>query len=143
MCTLTDLAVEHLNNLVKKDKLKAWRQAQELLSNIKTLEMELRKEILNDYFTEETKTGTNKCDVPQGKLIYTKKYTTTVDEKVFDEVAKKAASLGVDIGSVFKVTHSLNKSEYKKLTEDQKTVIDKSLTTKLSAPVLEFQADTE
>lgn len=142
MCTLTDLAVEHLNELIKKDKLKAWRQAQELLSNIKTIEMELRKEILSDYFTE-TKTGTNKCDVAGGQLVYTKKYTTSVDEKVFDEVAKQAALLGVDIGSVFKVTHDLNKREYKKLNEEQRSVIDKTLTTKLSSPVLEFKADSE
>lgn len=140
MCTLNEIAVEQIKGLVNKgDVLTAWRQAQEVLDTVKKMEMELRKKLVSENFAE-SKAGANKTDVPGGELVYTKKFTTSVDEELFDRVSAEADIAGVDIGLLFKVKHSLDNKRYKTLSDDQRAIIDQMLITKESAPVLEFKA---
>lgn len=140
MCTLNEIAVEQIKGLVEKgDILTAWRQAQEVLETVKVYEMDLRKKVVQDVFKESV-TGKNKADVPGGELIFTKKFNTTVDETLFDKVASEAEIVGVDVGSLFKVKHSLDNKKYKLLTEEQKEIVDQALITKEAAPTLEFKA---
>ena len=140
MCTLNEIAVEQIKGLVNKgDVLTAWRQAQEVLDTVKKMEMELRKKLVADHF-QESKAGANKTDVPGGELVYTKKFTTSVDEELFDRVSAEADIAGVDIGLLFKVKHSLDNKRYKTLSDEQRAIIDQMLITKESAPVLEFKA---
>ena len=140
MCTVNDLVKEQINGLVNEGNfLAAWRQAQEVLDTVKAYEMELRKKLVQETFKESV-TGKNKADVPGGELIFTKKFNTTVDETLFDKVAAEAEIIGVDVGSLFKVKHSLDNKKYKMLTEEQKGIIDQTLITKESAPTLEFTA---
>ena len=140
MCTLNEIAVEQIKGLVEKGEIvTAWRQAQEVLDTVKKMEMELRKRLVSENFAE-SKTGANKADVNGGQLVYTKKYTTTVDEELFDKVAQEADIAGIDVGLLFKVKHSLDNKRYKALSDDQRTIIDQMLVTKESAPVLEFRA---
>ena len=140
MCTLNEIAVEQIKGLVNEGNiLTAWRQAQEVLETIKAYEMDLRKKLVQETFKESV-TGKNKADVPGGELIFTKKYNTTVDETLFDKVAAEADIAGIDIGSLFKVKHSLDNKKYKMLDEEQKAIIDQALITKEAAPTLEFKA---
>ena len=140
MCTLNEIAVEQIKGLVNKgDVLTAWRQAAEVLENVKKMEMELRKKLVADHF-QESKAGANKADVAGGELVYTKKFTTSVDEELFDRVSAEADIAGVDIGLLFKVKHSLDNKRYKALSDEQRAIIDQMLITKESAPVLEFKA---
>lgn len=140
MCTVNDLVKEQINGLVNDGNfLAAWRQAQEVLDTVKAYEMELRKKLVQDVFKESV-TGKNKADVPGGELIFTKKFNTTVDETLFDKVAAEAEIIGVDVGSLFKVKHSLDNKKYKMLTEEQKEIVDQTLVTKEAAPTLEFKA---
>ena len=140
MCTVNDLVKEQINGLVNEGNfLAAWRQAQEVLDTVKAYEMELRKKLVQETFKESV-TGKNKADVPGGELIFTKKFNTTVDETLFDKVAAEAEIIGVDVGSLFKVKHSLDNKKYKMLTEEQKGIIDQTLITKEAAPTLEFKA---
>ena len=140
MCTLNDIVKEQIVSLVNKgDILNAWRQAGEVLETIKAYEMDLRKKVVQDVFKESV-TGKNKADVPGGELIFTKKFNTTVDETSFDKVAAEAEICGVDVGSLFKVKHSLDNKKYKMLTDEQKEIIDQTLVVKEAAPTLEFKA---
>ena len=140
MCTVNDLVKEQISGLINNgDILSAWRQAQEVLETIKAYEMDLRKKLVQETFKESV-TGKNKADVPGGELIFTKKYNTTVDETLFDKVAAEADIAGIDIGSLFKVKHSLDNKKYKMLTDEQKGIIDQTLITKEAAPTLEFKA---
>lgn len=140
MCTLNEIAVEQIKGLVNKgDVLTAWRQAQEVLETVKKMEMELRKKLVSENFAE-SKAGANKADVAGGQLVYTKKFTTSVDEELFDRVSAEADIAGVDIGLLFKVKHSLDNKRYKTLSDEQRAIIDQMLITKESAPVLEFKA---
>lgn len=140
MCTLNEIAVEQIKGLVNKgDVLTAWRQAQEVLDTVKKMEMELRKKLVAENFAE-SKAGANKTDVPGGELVYTKKFTTSVDEELFDRVSAEADIAGVDIGLLFKVKHSLDNKRYKTLSDEQRMIVDQMLVTKESAPVLEFRA---
>ena len=140
MCTLNEICIEQIKGLVNEGNiLTAWRQAQEVLETIKTYEMELRKKLVQETFKESV-TGKNKADVAGGELIFTKKYNTTVDETLFDKVAAEADIAGIDIGSLFKVKHSLDNKKYKMLTDEQKGIIDQTLITKEAAPTLEFKA---
>lgn len=140
MCTLNEIAVEQIKGLVEKgDILTAWRQAQEVLETVKVYEMDLRKKVVQDVFKESV-AGKNKAEVPGGELIFTKKFNTTVDETLFDKVASEAEIVGVDVGSLFKVKHSLDNKKYKMLTEEQKEIVDQALITKEAAPTLEFKA---
>ena len=140
MCTLNEIAVEQIKGLVNKgDILTAWRQAAEVLDTVKKMEMELRKKLVSDHF-QESKAGANKADVAGGQLVYTKKFTTSVDEELFDKVAQEADIAGIDVGLLFKVKHSLDNKRYKTLSDEQRSIIDQMLITKESAPVLEFKA---
>lgn len=140
MCTLNELTTEQIKGLVAKgDILTAWRQAAEVLETVKKMEMELRKKLVAETFTE-SKAGANKADVPGGELVYTKKFTTSVDEELFDRISAEADIAGVDIGLLFKVKHSLDNKRYKTLSDEQRAIIDQMLITKESAPVLEFKA---
>ena len=140
MCTLNELVKEQISDLVNNgDLLSAWRQSQEVLDTIKTYEMELRKKLVQETFKESV-AGKNKADVAGGELIFTKKFNTTVDETLFDKVAAEAEIIGVDVGGLFKVKHSLDNKKYKMLTEEQKGIIDQTLITKEAAPTLEFKA---
>ena len=140
MCTLNELVKEQISGLVNNgDLLSAWRQSQEVLDTIKTYEMELRKKLVQETFKESV-AGKNKADVAGGELIFTKKFNTTVDETLFDKVAAEAEIIGVDVGGLFKVKHSLDNKKYKMLTEEQKGIIDQTLITKEAAPTLEFKA---
>lgn len=140
MCTLNELTTEQIKGLVAKgDILTAWRQAAEVLETVKKMEMELRKKLVAETFTE-SKAGANKADVAGGELIFTKKYNTTVDETLFDKVAAEAEIIGVDVGSLFKIKHSLDNKKYKMLTDEQRSIVDQTLVTKEAAPTLEFKA---
>lgn len=140
MCTLNEICIEQIKGLVNEGNvLTAWRQAQEVLDTVKKMEMELRKRLVTENFAE-SKAGSNKADVAGGQLVYTKKYTTTVDEELFDKVAQEADVAGVDVGLLFKVKHNLDNKRYKALSDDQKAIVDQMLVTKESAPVLEFKA---
>lgn len=140
MCTLNEIVKEQITGLVNNgDFLGAWRQAQEVLETIKAYEMDLRKKLVAETF-QESVVGRNKADVAGGELIFTKKYNTTVDETLFDKVAAEAEIIGVDVGGLFKVKHSLDNKKYKMLTEEQKGIIDQTLITKEAAPTLEFKA---
>lgn len=140
MCTLNELTTEQIKSLVAKgDILTAWRQAAEVLENVKKMEMELRKKLVSENFAE-SKAGSNKTEVPGGELVYTKKFTTSVDEELFDRVAQEADIAGIDVGLLFKVKHSLDNKRYKTLSDEQKAIVDQMLITKESAPVLEFKA---
>lgn len=140
MCAVNDLVKEQIVSLVNKgDILNAWRQAGEVLETIKAYEMDLRKKLVAEIFKESV-AGKNKAEVPGGELIFTKKYNTTVDETLFDKVAAEAEIIGVDVGSLFKVKHSLDNKKYKMLTAEQKEIVDQTLITKEAAPTLEFKA---
>ena len=140
MCTLNELVKEQISGLVNNgDLLSAWRQSQEVLDTIKTYEMELRKKLVQETFKESV-AGKNKADVAGGELIFTKKFNTTVDETLFDKVAAEAEIIGVDVGGLFKVKHSLDNKKYKMLTEEQRSIVDQTLITKEAAPTLEFKA---
>jgi hypothetical protein len=140
MCTLNELVKEQITGLVNNgDILAAWRQAQEVLETVKTYEMELRKKLVQETFKESV-AGKNKADVDGGELIFTKKFNTTVDETLFDKVAAEAEIIGVDVGSLIKVKHSLDNKKYKMLTDEQRSIVDQTLVTKEAAPTLEFKA---
>lgn len=140
MCTINELVKEQIVSLVNKgDILTAWRQAGEVLETIKAYEMDLRKKLVQETF-QESVAGKNKADVKGGELIFTKKFNTTVDEEKFSIVAAEADIAGVDVGSLFKVKHSLDNKKYKLLDEEQKKIIDQTLITKEAAPTLEFKA---
>ena len=140
MCTLNEIVKEQIVSLVNSgDILTAWRQAGEVLETIKAYEMDLRKKLVQETFKESV-TGKNKADVAGGELIFTKKYNITVDETLFDKVAAEAEIIGVDVGSLFKVKHSLDNKKYKMLTDEQRSIVDQTLVTKEAAPTLEFKA---
>lgn len=140
MCTLNEIVKEQIVSLVNSgDILSAWRQAGEVLKTIKAYEMDLRKKLVQETFKESV-AGKNKADVKGGELIFTKKFDTTVDETLFDKVASEAEIVGVDVGSLFKVKHSLDNKKYKMLTDEQRSIVDQTLVTKEAAPTLEFKA---
>ena len=140
MCTLNDIVKEELNSkIAANDILSAWRQAKEVLDTAKALEMKLRKELVAKSFAE-SKTGKNSVDVEGGKLVYTKAYSTSIDEELFDVVARECEKHFINVGSLVKVSHSLDAKAYKALTPEDKAVIDKMLVVKEKAPTLEFVA---
>lgn len=143
MCTLNKLVMEELGSRIERgDLLNAWRQAQEVLSSVKELEMKIRKELIEKNFTESHK-GKNTVEVKGGKLVYTKGYSTSIDEELFDVVARECEKNFINIGSLVKVTHGLKAKAYNELSAEDKAIVDKMLVVKEKAPTLEFVANAE
>lgn len=138
MCTLLDITKEEFTNKIKNGELlTAWRQAKEVLEYVKDTEMSLRRELVAQNFAD-AKTGKNTAKLEEGTLVFTKSFKTEVDETLFNAVAKECEENFIDVGSLFRVKHSLVAKAYKSYSDTEKAIIDKMLVVKEQAPSLDF-----
>ena len=131
----------------RDELLTKWQQAKETISKWKDYEGELRKMIVADasLFNPNKQSGTETVELGNGyKLKAVKKINYKVDNKEGQAFAvlKKLAALS-DVSAhkckdLFRFDANLKLSEYKKLDEQEKAIVDTVLETKQAMPSLEL-----
>ena len=136
----------------KRDKLLTdWQAEDKKLSDAKTEEMRLRKEIIAFCFDPTVKKGTQYCDLGNGwKLKGGKKISYGWRKDKHDELDRqgitnaldaivKLSERGQDVAiRLVKWQPELSLSQYKLLTPEESALIDAVIVTKEGAPDLEI-----
>jgi len=118
-------------------KLEAWRKCALELSRLKEEEMCLRKEIFAAAFIAATE-GANKLVLQGGwELKATVPYTRTLDQTKVAELLKELKKAKAP-SSLIKTKYELSVTDYKKLDDEIRSLVDSILTTKPGTPALEL-----
>lgn len=134
---------------MNNDKLLSWDWAAKALEQAKTLEMQLRKEILAELYdfdaTVDLREGTENLELGNGyKLKAVFKVSRKLENKngetkrALEKIQEYFDGGFVIAERLVKWSPELSTSEYKKLPADIRTVIDTCVTTKPSTPSLEI-----
>jgi hypothetical protein len=110
-----------------------WKEIQNKLSSLKDEELELRKQIHKLIFKETIETGTHKHNLGNG---YSLKLTCKNNLKV--DSADVVEQYAADYLSVFKKKYDLSMTEYNKLSDSEKKIVDRVLTFTPGTPSLEL-----
>lgn len=126
-------------NTVSQKDLHTWSQLQADLASVKAAEMLLRTKIFKALFPNPVE-GTN--SVPLGtegwvvKAQY--KIDRTPDVALLTAKAAELREKGVPVDSLIRTKPELAKTEYNKLTDEQRHEFDQVLTIKPGAPAIEI-----
>ncbi len=132
---------------MSNELLAEWVQAKQTLEAAKAREIELRKAIVADdsFFDPDKEEGTETFDLGGGyKLKATKKINYSMANKQGETFAalKALSSLGPASQRIAKdlvnFSASLRLSEYKKLDDQERRIIDEVITTRPGSPTLEL-----
>ena len=128
------VATEHLA------LLNQWDQAQAQLKALKAQEMELRKKVVETFFSRP-EIGKNKAPLNSGyNLELDYKIGFEFDFDAFTEACFEpdGVELKIEPDDVVVYKPNFNESLYKKLPADKKVFVDQFLTTKPAAPTLKI-----
>lgn len=140
-----------MNENAKRDALiLEWREKQAQLSKLKDEEMALRKQVLGELFSfdpEVLREGTENFELGQGykvKAVFKIDYKLNNENDAVDKVLTKMEKAGAE-GAVLaerlvKWEPKLSISEYKKLPDKFRKLIDEIVTTKEATPSVELVA---
>ena len=134
---------------MNQDKLLAWDNAKKALESAKALEMQLRQEVLEDFYDfagdSDLREGTENLELANGyKLKATFKVSRKLENKQGETskallaIAEKFEGGKLYADRLVKWSPDLSVSEYKKIPAEIRAVIDECVTCKASAPSLEI-----
>lgn len=135
---------------MNQDKLLAWDHAKKALDAAKALESSLRQEVLKDFYDfggeSDLREGTENLELGNGyKLKATFKLSRKLENKNHEteEALRAIAETFGKPGKLYaerlvKWSPELSVSEYKKLPNAIRAVIDEALTSKAATPSLEI-----
>lgn len=126
--------------------LMQWIESKEALDLAKKKEALLRNMVVNAFFKNEQKEGTNNCELGNGYTLKLKQnyIRSFVDNLPVEEMLAKLAALGFEDGEKYiKFKPSLVLAEYRKLEGDRKIAFDTMLEIKASLPSIELVAPTK
>lgn len=125
------------NQVTQKD-LSEWYSLNEQLSALKTREQLLRQKIFKGLF-QDPKEGTNSFELSDGFVVKGKYVINrTLDEAGFKAAAEVLSEHGIRTDSIVKYKPELVLSEYRKLTDEQRHLMDTVLIVKPGMPGLEI-----
>lgn len=120
-------------------KLEAWRKCALELSRIKEEEMCLRKEIFASAFVAATE-GANKLTLQGGwELKATVPYTRTLDQAKVADLLKDLKKAKAP-STLIKTKYEISVTDYRKLDDEIRSLVDAILTTKPGTPQMELIA---
>jgi hypothetical protein len=118
-------------------KLEQWRKATLELAAVKELEMALRKELFADGFMAPVE-GTNLIELQDGwNLKATLPYTRSLDQAKVEETLKLLKKAKAPI-TLIKTKYELSVTDYKKLDDTVRGIVDTIITTKPGTPAMEL-----
>lgn len=127
---------------IKSDDLVSrWERAKVALDTAKKLESELREEVVAAFFRVNS-TGTHHFDTSDGRdLVCVKKLNYKLDKDTTAAAQSEIAALiGAELaGHLVNWKPDLSLTEYKKLPDAAREIIDRALTISPATPTLELK----
>lgn len=132
------------SEIAESDKLLAqWDQVQKQLAEIKELELTLRKQVFDVFFSRPLE-GVNNFDLGNGyKLKGTFKINRTLDEAMLHAKADELTKAGINLRDVIQMKPSLVTKSYRALETDKRMLFEQVLDIKVGTPALEIVAPKE
>lgn len=126
-------------NAVTQEDLNAWSDAKIKLNALKSTEMLLRMKIFKGLFTSPVE-GTNEVPLGTEGWVIKAKYPINRKPDVALLTAKAAElrAAGIPLDSVIRSVPELATGEYRKLTDEQRHLLDQVLEIKPGSPALEI-----
>lgn len=116
----------------------AWTESKIVLAKAKAREAILRAKIVKTFFATP-KEGTNYHELGNGyKLKLVHKVDRSIDTPLYTNLLGQFKELEIDTNQLAETKLSLKVAFYKKLTDEQKLVVDQCVTSKPGSPTLEF-----
>ena len=123
---------------ITQETLTQWYNLSKLLKKTKASEILLRKKIFEGKFPKPVEGAKNKVNIDQYYVLKgTYVLNRNVDVGAYKSIQEKLRELDVS-DEVVEWKPSLKKSEYNKLTDDQKLIFDQCLIIKPGSPALEI-----
>lgn len=126
-------------NAVTQDDLNAWSEMQKQLGALKSAEMLLRTKIFKGLFPNPVE-GTN--SVPLGTEGWQIKAKYPINRKpdvaLLTARAQELREAGINLDDVIRVVPELATGEYRKLTDEQRHLLDQVMEIKPGSPALEI-----
>lgn len=126
-------------NAVTQEDLNAWSQMQQQLSALKSAEMLLRIKIFKGLFPAPVE-GTNSVPLGDEGWVIKAKYPITrkPDIALLTARAQELRAAGIPLDTVIRTVPELATGEYRKLTEEQRKMLDEVMDVKPGSPALEI-----
>lgn len=130
-----EMTIEERNAIILE-----WIKTESEAAQFKDRENELRKEIVENFFSAKKLKGTENLKLdPDGnyKLKCVKTINTSVENDP-EKLSAIVAQMPEGFADIFKWKPSLNETLYKELSDEHKKLVDVVLTTKPGIPSLKF-----
>jgi hypothetical protein len=126
-------------NAVTQEDLNSWDALQKQLGALKSAEMLLRMKIFKGLFLNPVE-GTNSIPLGTEGWVIKAKYPINrkPDVALLTARAVELRAAGIPLDSVIRVVPELATGEYRKLTEEQRKLLDQVMEVKPGAPALEI-----
>jgi hypothetical protein len=120
----------------KLELLFNWYNKKQELQTVQAQERALRDTVVSIYLPEDQKKeGTNTVKLPTGdELKIVCGIDRKVDKAIFSNIVQELMEKGVDVNEVVETKVELRVGNYKKLTEEQRNVMDECVTSKWGSP---------
>ena len=123
--------------------LQQWYAAKQQLAHWKDQEMELRKQLAQNFFPEP-KEGTNTFQFENGaKLKLVQGYDRKIDPEQLKAHWVHLQNAGLPMDELVKFTPELRVATYKDMSEAKRALMDQVITMKPSSPSLALEAPKE
>lgn len=126
-------------NAVTQADLNAWSEMQQKLAALKSAEMLLRVKIFKGLFPSPVE-GTNSVPLGDQGWVIKGKYPINrkPDVALLTARAKELRDAGIPLDSVIRAVPELSTTEYRKLTDEQRHLLDQVMEIKPGSPALEI-----
>ena len=126
-------------NAVTQEDLNAWSQLQKQLGDLKSAEMLLRTKIFKGLFPNPVE-GTNSVPLGTEGWVIKAKYPINrkPDIALLTARAPELRAAGIVLEDVIRTIPELATGEYRKLTDDQRHLLDQVMEVKPGSPALEI-----
>ena len=118
--------------------LASWYEMADQLKSLRASEALLRKSIFKKAFPNP-KEGTNKYELDDGYVLSGKyALTRSVDEGAYSSILDNLYEAKIKVDKLVKFKPSISKSEYSRLTDEQRDLFDQCLVIKPGSPSLDI-----
>ena len=126
-------------NAVTQEDLNAWSQLQKQLGDLKSAEMLLRTKIFKGLFPNPVE-GTNSVPLGTEGWVIKAKYPINrkPDVALLTARAPELRAAGIVLEDVIRTIPELSTGEYRKLTDEQRHLLDQVMEVKPGSPALEI-----
>ena len=127
----------------KMELLSRWHEAQESLSQAKEAEADLRKRVVEEFFSNVPQDAEGTFSLPLGggyKLKSQYKLTRKVSAEALQLLKADLEANGVDVDALVHWTPSVVMGQYRTLSMEQKQLFDEVIESKQSTPSISIEA---